>query len=149
MLSYQVETWAQYHADAAETWAAHYDEIAHDKDRMPMNPNVAMYQTLENAGMLQILCARDAGRLVGYMLFTVHAHGHYADVLCGFEDAFFLLKSHRKGFAGIKLIKESLRHLKQRGVKKVFIHTKKKLDVGRVLKHLGLTHSDEIYSGWI
>lgn len=114
-----------------------------------MKPDVKMYQTLENADMLQIVTARDHGRLVGYMLFTVHPHGHYADTLCGFEDSYYLLQSHRRGWNGIRLIKESIALLKQRGVQRIFIHTKKSLDKGRLLNFLGMTHTDEIFSKWI
>jgi L-amino acid N-acyltransferase YncA len=148
-LTYQQEDWATYHADTSEIWQAHYDEIAGDKARMAMKPDVKMYQTLESANMLQIVTVRDEGRLVGYMLFTVHPHGHYADTLCGFEDSYYLLKSHRKGWTGIKLIRESIAMLKHRGVQRAFIHTKKSFDKGRVLEFLGFTHSDEIYSAWI
>lgn len=148
MITYTLESWEDYYADTGEIWEAHYAEIAGDK-RMPMNPDVAMYRTLEAAGMLQILVVREDGRMIGYMIFSVHAHGHYADILCGFEDAYFIYISHRKGGIGIKMIRESIRHLKARGVKRIFIHTKKSHDMSRLLEHLGMTHSDEIFSQWI
>lgn len=127
----------------------HYEEIAADKDRMPMRPDIKRFEALEAEGQLQVLVAREAGKMVGYAVFIVSPHPHYADVLCGFEDAYFLTKSLRKGWAGIKLLRESIRLLKARGVKRVFVHTKKHKNLGAVLKHLGLSHSDEIYSGWI
>jgi GNAT superfamily N-acetyltransferase len=114
-----------------------------------MRPDAPLYEHLEAAGQLQILVAREAGRMVGYMLFIVRPHPHYADVLCGFEDAYFLAPAHRKGWTGIRLIRESMRYLKARGVQRVFIHTKLSKDVGRALKFLGLAHTDEIYSAWI
>ena len=149
MITYQIETWVQYRADCDALWREHYDEIAGDKGRMPMRPDDKRFEGLEAGGQLQIMVARDAGQMVGYMLFVVSPHPHYADVLCGFEDAYYLSAPHRKGWAGVRLIRESLRSLKERGVKRVFIHTKKAKDMGRVLQFLGLSHSDEIYSGWI
>lgn len=114
-----------------------------------MKPHVEMYEALERGGMLQILVVRDRGQMIGYMLFSVHPHGHYSDTLCGFEDAYFLNPSHRKGGIGIKMIRESIVHLKRRGVQRIFIHTKKSHDLSRLLEHLGMTHTDEVYSKWI
>jgi hypothetical protein len=149
MITYAVEPWAQYLADCGELWREHYDEIAGDKARMPMRPDAARFETLEAAGQLQIVVAREAGRMVGYMLFVVTPHPHYADVLCGFEDAYFLSMPYRKGWTGVRLIRESLRCLQARGVQRWFIHTKKAKDMGRILQFLGGAHADEIYSGWI
>lgn len=149
MITYQVEPWAQYRAGCDGLWRQHYNEIAADKQRMPMRPDEPLYRHLESAGQLQIVVARDAGEMVGYMIFVVRPHPHYADVLCGFEDAYFVGTGHRRGWTGVKLIRESIRHLKARGAKRVFIHTKKAKDMGRLLTFLGLSHSDEIYSGWI
>jgi L-amino acid N-acyltransferase YncA len=149
VITYQVEPWAMYRGDCQAIWAEHYDEIAGDKARMPMRPHEALYERLEATGALQVMTARSAGRLVGYMLFNIQPHPHYADILCGFEDAYFLSATHRNGMAGVRLIRQSIAALKARGVKRVFIHTKKAKDVGRILTFLGLTHSDEIYSAWI
>ena len=149
MITYLTETWSQYRADCQHCWEQHYDEIAGDKARMPMRPDDFLFQRMEELGQLQIVTVREQGKMVGYMLFAVRPHPHYADILCGFEDAYFLLPAYRKGWTGIKLIKESIKLLKVRGVKRIFIHTKKSKDLGRILKFLGLTHSDEIYSGWI
>lgn len=149
MITYQPETWAQYRAGCDELWVEHYAEIAGDKARMPMRPDAARFEALEARGQLEIMVARDAGVMVGYMLFAVLPHSHYADILCGFEDAYFLTASHRKGWTGVKLIRAAIERLKARGVQRWFIHTKKSKDLGRVLRFLGGTHTDEIYSAWI
>lgn len=148
MITYQIEPWVSYRGGCDSLWKEHYEEVAGDKDRMPMRPDEMLYKTLENSGQLQIMVARETGIMLGYMIFVVKPHPHYADVLCGFEDAYFLTSS-RRGVAGVKLIKESLEALKRRGVQRWFIHTKKAKDIGRVLEFLGGSHTDEIYSGWI
>lgn len=114
-----------------------------------MRPDDARFETLDGAGQLQIVVARSAGQMIGYMLFVVCPHPHYADVLCAFEDAYFLSADYRKGWHGVRLIREALRLLKSRGVQRWFIHTKKAKNMGRVLEFLGGSHTDEIYSGWI
>lgn len=148
MITYAIERWSDYRKDCMPLWVHHYDEIAGDK-RMAMQPDEGLFKYLDSVGQLQIMVAREAGEMIGYMLFVVRPHTHYAGVLCGFEDAYYVLPSRRKGWAGIRLIKKSVAALKARGVKRVFVHTKKAKDMGRVLKFLGMTHSDEIYSAWI
>lgn len=146
MITYQIEEWRTYRSDCDDLWRAHYNEIAGDKS-MPMGPDEALYRDLEARGKLQIVVARTAGVMVGYMIFVVQPHPHYCEVLCGFEDAYFLHSDHRRGWAGVKLVSQSLRYLKLRGVEKWFIHTKKNKDMGRILSRLGGAHTDEIYSG--
>lgn len=148
-LTYQLESWATYYRDCQPLWPEHYDEIAVQKDRMPMRPDVAAYQALEAAGRLQIVTVRDDGRMVGYILSVIRPHLHYADVLTGYEDAYFLSKSHRKGFTGVKLIKEAIRHMKAVGVQKCFFMTKVALDMGPIFERLGFDKTDIVYSRWI
>lgn len=149
MLTFQLEAWADYHRDCQELWAAHYLEIAVQKDRMEMRPDVAGYLAMEAQGRLQIVTVRDDGRMVGYLLSVIRPHMHYANVLCGFEDAYFLSRTHRRGLTGVKLIREGMRHMQAVGVKKAFFMTKAALDMGRIFERLGFTKSDIVYSKWI
>lgn len=149
MITYALEPWARYYRDCQTLWLEHYDEIAVQKDRMPMRPDVAAYQGLEAMGALQILVARDDGRMVGYVVSIIRPHMHYADVQCGFEDAYFLTKSHRRGMIGVRLISQAVRHMRAVGCKKAFFTTKLALDMGRIFEHLGFAQTDAIYSKWI
>lgn len=149
MITYTLEPWATYYRDCQELWPEHYDEIAVQKDRMPMRPDVAAYEAMDRAGMLQIVVARDDGRMVGYVVSIIRPHLHYADVLSGYEDAYFLTKSHRKGMIGIKLIREAIRHMQARGVRKCWFSTKLAHDMGRIFERLGFSRTDVTYSMWI
>jgi GNAT superfamily N-acetyltransferase len=149
MITFHIESWAQYEADCQELWKLHYDEIAVSKERMPMRPDVTRYKGLEASGQLMILTARKSGAMIGYYLATVMPHPHYADVLCGFEDSYFVAPAERKGMVGVRLIKEAEKRLKQRGVKKVFVMTKSFKDLGRIFERLGYEQSDICYAKWI
>jgi L-amino acid N-acyltransferase YncA len=149
MISYALEPWDRYYRDCQPLWPEHWDEIAVDKDRMPMRPDVATYQALDAAGRLQIVVVRDDGRMVGYILSVIRPHLHYADVLCGYEDAYFLTKSHRRGMIGVNLIREAIRHMKLVGVQKAFFMTKVALDMGPIFERLGFAKTDIVYSKWI
>lgn len=148
-VTYALEPWDAYYRDCQALWPEHYAEIAVQKDRMPMRPDVEAYQALERAGMLQIVVAREDGRMIGYVLSVIRAHLHYADVLCGFEDAYFLTKAHRKGFVGVKLLREAVEQMRRAGVRKAFFMTKVAHDAGAIFERMGFTRSDIVYSGWI
>lgn len=149
MLTFQAEPWAIYHRDCQDLWAAHYDELALRKERMQMKPDVPAYEAMEAAGMLHILVARDAGEMVGYVITVVRKHLHYADVFCGFEDAYFLRQSHRRGMAGVRLLREWEKAMKARGVQLLFAMTKPWLDMSPLFERLGFTKSDYTFAKWI
>ena len=130
-------------------WTEHYVVIAVRKDRMPLRPDVATYRALDASGCLQIVVARENGRMIGYVLSVIRPHLHYADILCGYEDAYFLKKSHRKGFVGVKLLREAVEQMRRAGVRKAFFMTKIAHDMGLIFERMGFTRTDIVYSGWI
>lgn len=148
MITYEIEDWESYFRDCQELWREHYDEIALRKAQKPMSPDVPYFRFLDASGALQILTARNAGRMVGYCLVVVRRHTHY-ETLCGFEDSYFLSASERKGTAGIRLITNSLYHLRKRGVQEVFFMTKTHKNLSKLFERLGFAHSDEVFSKWI
>ena len=87
--------------------------------------------------------------MIGYLLSVIRPHLHYADTLCGFEDAYFLLASHRKGLTGYRLLKVWKEAMVARGVDLLFAMTKPWLDNSRLFERLGFTLSDYTLSCWI
>ena len=148
-ITYQVENWDSYYSDCQELWKEHYDEIAVDKERMEMAPDVSFYQVCEDAGMLSILTARQNGKMIGYFLFIVRPHPHYRNVLCAFEDAYFMSKSCRKGMAGVRLIAEAEKVAKARGAKKLCVFTKMFKDLGKIYERRGYKLTDHVYWRWL
>lgn len=148
MITYQQEGWSSYYTDCQALWHEHYAELATNKDSMQMSPDIETYKALEQQGNLLILTARENGTLIGYQIAVVRRHLHYS-TLCGFEDAYFLTKAKRQGMIGVRLITESLKLMKQRGVQKVFFMTKNVLNKGLIFERLGFTRSDITYSKWI
>lgn len=150
-LVFQTESWPQYFADPEREslWLQHYDEFwPSHQGRMPFGPNWAAYAALAEAGVLSIVTARRASRLVGHSICLVSLHMHYPTV-CGFEDVYYLTPGERRGMVGYRLIRETLQALRVRGAQKVFFHTKEFASVGRLFSRLGMTKSDEVYTMWI
>ncbi len=146
MITYQAEAWLDYAKDAPALWLECYED--HGNARASFQPDHAAYASIEQNGMLRILTARDDGVLIGYVIFVVHAHTHYAGLLCAYEDSFFLAKAHRKGITGARLIRESVRLLKAHGVGRIFFTTDAANSAGPFLERLGFEKSNTVYSLW-
>lgn len=149
MLTFQAEPWDVYFRDCQDLWVLHWQELALRKSQMQMKPDVPAYEALAASGALHILVAREEGEMVGYLLTVVRPHLHYADVLCGFEDAYFMRQSHRRGFAGVRLFREWEKAMRARGVQMIFAMTKPWLDMGPIFVRLGFKQSDHVYAKWI
>ena len=143
MITFQLESWDVFWAEAQKLWLEHYDEVG-AKDMRP-HVDQGFYKTLEAYGQLQINTVREDGELKGYVVMLVRKHPHYA-ALCGFEDAYFLKKDLRGNGVGSQLIENALSAAKTRGVVKVFFHSKAFLPLASLFARLGFTHSDELWS---
>lgn len=148
-LTFSIESWDSYFAECQTLWREHYDELAARPDQMKMKPDVMAYRELYATGALSILVARDRGKMVGYFLTSVRRHLHYADVLCGFEDAYFLSKPYRRGMAGVRLLQAWENAMRARGVQLLFVMTKPFLDMTLLLERLGFKTSDLVLAKWI
>lgn len=149
--TYQLESWPQYYNDPqrALLWAEHYAEFlpAHEA-RMPMGPDLTVYEALASSGALLVMTARQAGLLVGYCIVMCRRHIHYS-ALCGFEDSYFVTKESRKGMVGYKLFKATLAALKRRGVVRAYFMTKEFNSVASLFERLGMSKIDSVYAIWL
>jgi GNAT superfamily N-acetyltransferase len=145
-ITYSQEPWSAYRAECEHLWARHHAEVEADMG-MEFRPREEVYTHAEAAGALLIIVARNDGEPIGYAVFVIQYHTHHADVLCGFEDRYYLLPDYRKGWAGVRLIGAALDALRERGVQRWYACTKVSKNVGPVLRRLGGVHTDELYSG--
>ena len=83
-----------------EMWSLHWQEIALDKDTILLEPDVDSFIEMEQRGALQIVTARDDGRLIGYHVTIVRNHLHYKSSLSGYVDMYFIHPDYRKGRTG-------------------------------------------------
>jgi hypothetical protein len=89
--------------------------------------------------------ARDGEKLIGYSVWFLDAHIHYADALVASNDVIFVHKSYRKGSSvGTDLITYSERMLKQIGVNKALWHIKFDHDWSAILRRRGYANEDFI-----
>lgn len=146
---YAVESWFDIRDEVQPLFQRHWEEIAADRDTIPLVVDFDSYDALANADSLHIITARESGVLVGYFFSVVRTHLHYRETLFGFADIFYLLPEHRKGMAGVRLITETEKSLKTLGVKKMFAATKPWMDVGLIFKRQGFELHEIVYSKMI
>lgn len=144
-LTYQQERVSDLWAEVAPLLVLHWDEIAHYPD-IALDPNTKEYNAYDAAGLLRCYTARDAGLLVGYVLFFVRYNLHYQGSLQAVQDVLFLARPYRQGMAGVRLVRFAEAKLKAEGVQVVYHHVKRTNKVGELLVRLGYELVDEVYA---
>jgi L-amino acid N-acyltransferase YncA len=148
MITYQLESWADYRRDVQDLWQEHYDELAMNK-RKAMKPHEAFYMEAEKAGIMQLLTVRADGKLVGYCIMFIKPHPHYADVLVGFEDTYYLRKEYRKGMTGVRIITKSEKYCKDRGCREIVFMEIASKETASIFQHLKYKKSHTVWTKWI
>lgn len=152
MITYAVEPWVQARDEMRELWDEHWREVALNQDVIKLDPDIAAYNAFDSAGMLHVLVARSAGKMVGYHVSFVRPHLHYRESLSAIADVYFLRAGNRGPRAALRLFEAVEASLKVRGVQKMFTGTKlhvspdgRSLDNGRLLEHLGHVEAERLY----
>lgn len=147
MLTFQTERLTEVRAEAEPLLRRHWEEIALDRDTVPLDPDWDAYARIEAAGLMHITTARDGtGRLVGYAAYFLAPNLHYRSLHVAETDIFWLSPEHRRGSAGLRLIRAAEEHLKTRGVNKIVSKVKLHHDTGPVFERLGYTAIERIYA---
>ena len=125
----------------------HWAEVGSHQGVRALNIPADKYADLESRGMLLSLFALDErGEIAGYSINIVAMNMHSADTCYVQNDALFLSNAHRKGFAGIRLMKETEKAAKARGAKLMIWHAKEQTGLDRLLPLLGYGVLDVMYS---
>lgn len=139
-ITYQQESLVTVRKDVIELAKADWEEINHDDDAYPFDPDWDLYSLLEDNGSLMIFTARLDMALVGYFSVvkspSLHSKGKF--VLC--NDVIYLHKDHRKGRTGIGLFKFVEDCLKEDGYSSLQILYSQKYDISPLLSRLGYRH---------
>lgn len=139
-ITYQQESLVTVRKDVVDLAKADWEEINHDDDAYPFDPDWDLYSLLEDNGSLMIFTARLGDDLVGYFSVvkspSLHSKGKF--VLC--NDVIYLHKGHRKGRTGVGLFKFVEDCLKKDGYSNLQILYSQKYDISPLLSRLGYRH---------
>lgn len=149
MITAQPETWGSFLPELREIIGQHYEELALNKDVIPLVPRWDQYEARDMSGSLMLIVARDAGRPVGYFIGFLAHHMHYAtsyNLLC---DIFYIRPEFRNGWAGVRLFRAMETEARRRGVQRIVVTSKLHLPADGLLRFMKFEPIETVYSKMI
>lgn len=149
MITAHIESYHDCLEEMQQLYPAHYEALALNKDKVPLDPAYEVYFQKDSVG--EILCAtlRDAGHMVGYFVGFVGPSLHYRTCLTLQMDIFWVSPEARGYMAGVKLFRCVELEAKRRGVQRVFYGSKEHADASALFKRLGCDKVETYYMKWI
>jgi len=135
----------------------HWNELALDKDKVPLDPQYDVYLERENRGEVLCVIVRAVGRIVGYFVGFVAPGMHYKTCMTLIGDMFWLhpdfreedsLGSLEREFVCDALFSQVKKEALNRGVQRVFYGSKLHKDVGAMFERMGLREVERYYSAY-
>lgn len=157
LITCQVEAFAPFLQEVQGLLPRHYEELALNRDKVPLDPNFEEYLRRDAEDQVLTVTAREAGRLCGYFVGFVAPGLHYRTCLTLTMDLFWLEPAVRAADS-LELIEADMlaRQLfdvviaeaKRRGVQRPFFGSKVMKDAAVLFESLGLVEVERYYSGW-
>lgn len=136
-------------SDFIGMFAGHYEELALDKEHVPLDPQYEVYFQRDANGEVIFVTLREDGRLIGYFVGFVAPGLHYRTCLTCTMDIFYIVPERRGGTAALKLFRAVEHELKRRGVQRWFCGSKLHKDASRLFEALKFKPVETYYSKWI
>ena len=135
-ITYQQEPLFKVEPDIMALAYLDWEEMYHDKEAYPFDPDWDLYYLLEESGSLFVYTARDSGKLVGYFSVVVGPNLHSKGKVVVSNDIIYLHKDYRKGLIGVKLFKFCEACLREDGYTQLQVITSEKNNIDSLLKRL-------------
>jgi GNAT superfamily N-acetyltransferase len=149
MITAQVEPYMDCLPELMACYDHHWEELALNKDKVPLAPQYDVYEARDDAGQLLLVTLRDTGRLVGYFIGFIAPGLHYKTCLTLTMDIFWTHPDVRGGFAGVKLFRAVEKDARRRGVHRIFYGSKMHKDASRLFEFLKMEPVEMYYTKWI
>jgi len=149
MITYALESFTERLPELKPILPLHYEELALDKDKVPLSPQYNIYTQREALGELVFITARELGELVGYFIGFVAPGLHYSTCLTCIMDIFYIHPDHRGSNAGIEMFEFVENELSRRNVARWFVGSKVHLDASWLFERLGFDRVEITYSKYI
>ena len=144
-VSFKTEKWARIVSEMKELFPAHWQELALDRDKFPMDVCHDRYLQFEAADALLLVTARADGKLVGYYVGMILPHLHYqSSGKMLHTDMYFVKKEFRNG-VGAKLLMCAQDAARKAGAVKMYLSTKAHSDHSKLFELLGFKLSDKMF----
>lgn len=146
----QEEDWFAFAPDGLPLIWEHYREVGSYEHEV-FDPNIPLIEVMAQTGLLQIVTARAGGKLVGYLVFTLSPSLKSRTEMNGAQGSFYVRPAWR-GWTGLALHRESIRLLKEKGVKRLSLRSGvrgvgERQDV--LFRRLGAVPDGHLWNLWI
>jgi GNAT superfamily N-acetyltransferase len=142
MITFQRESFTDTLETLKPLLPLHYEEIANNHDRIPLDPDYDSYLRIDQEGKLHFYTVRCDGDLVGYHIAFVTGHLHYKSTLHAMTDIYFIHKDYRYNGVGFRFMQAMEADLKQLGVVKIITGTKTKANHSKMFEALGYNNTE-------
>ena len=149
MITAQVESMFEALEEALPMLRLHYEELALNKDKVPLDPDWDAYRALDENGKILCVTLRENGRLVGYFTGFITPDLHYRTCLSLKMDIFWTHPDIRGGTASLRLFRAVGKEARRRGVQRTFYGSKNHKDASKLFEALGMEKVETYYSEWI
>lgn len=146
MITAQVESFTERLEELKPLFPLHWEELALNRDRVPLDPQYDIYIAREQRGELLLVTLREAGAIVGYFIGFIAPGLHYRTCLTCTMDIFYVHPKHRGRMGGARLFRAVKQELKRRGVQRWFVGSKCHADASRLFEALGFEKVEVYYS---
>lgn len=146
MITAGVESFAERLGELKPLLPEHWEKLALDQDRFPLDPQYEIYLAREAQGELMFVALRDTGRLIGYWIAFIAPGLHYRTCLTATMDIWNVLPEYRNGVASMILMRAVEREYMRRSVQRSFVGEKIHRPCGRLFQAFGYTPVETHYS---
>lgn len=149
MISTHIESLTERLEEIKTLLPLHWQELALDKDKVPLDPQYDIYLQRDARGEVLFVTLRELGELVGYFVGFIAPGLHYKTCLTLTLDIFYVRQDRRVARGGFQLFKAVEAEAKRRGVQRMFAGSKLHKDASRLFEALGYTEVERYYSVWL
>lgn len=110
-----------------------------------LKPDWNLYHTLEEAGALVVMAARNEGTLVGFAAFTMYPDINSRGEIAAHCNSLYLHPNFRKDGAGRKLIQYGDTLCRAKGVSRVMISSQTYQPIDGLLEAMGYEKAETIF----
>lgn len=146
MITFSIEPgYDKFYAEAEPLILEHWAEVGRHNDVLTLNIQHGVYQYLDANDMMDIIVARDEqGVMVGYFFLLLTKHPRDITKLLARDDITYVKPSHRRDWAGYKMLKFALNRAIERGA--FVVSFGEKAHRNGYLRRLGFTPAETIYT---
>jgi GNAT superfamily N-acetyltransferase len=150
MLTTQIESFTERLEEFRPLFPLHWEELALNRDKVPLDPQYDIYLERERRGELLFVTMREDGAPVGYFIGFIAPGLHYRTCLTCTMDIFYVHPSKRaQGLPGIRLFRAVEKELRRRGVQRWFAGSKVHADASALFERLAFERVEVYYSKWL